>query len=334
MTITKTSSIAVRPYFDPAISNMGLEKYGLSLWDGTFHEEQLAEININGVRRYITGLNEFAPEVKLLPTDLKEAKVKEIRKIVAQLEKELATNVIPKKVMEDIDSDTFWSHVKLLRPDNVDFWGTITLRIGNSPLFLDADDPYDLLKIYAIDAGGFSLVARSYEDARSKPVPPKFYLDRYQETASSVTELKKLRNKALSELQSLYDSNPIKLRYVAKVVDGNSVQYKNATPNDIVYDNMDKFINGDGVERSKKRAAQTFLDTVRQDMETIKLRAIVKDATYFKYIALKSDGFIYDMKSGTMLGRNASDVVEYLKNPLNDQTLSSIMKEVEKYWNS
>jgi hypothetical protein len=35
-----------------------------------------------------------------------------------------------------------------------------------------------------------------------------------------------------------------------------------------------------------------------------------------------------------MLGKNASDVVEYLKNPLNEEVLTDITKTVEKYWNS
>lgn len=329
----KTGAIAVRPYFDPSTSNMGLEKYGLSLWEGVYHEEQLAEININGVRRYVTGLNEFAPEVKLLPTELKESKIREIRKVVSQLEKELATNVIKSEVTNNISSEEFWQQVKMLRPDNSELWGRITLRCGNEPVFLDTDNPYDLIKLYAIEAGGFSQVARSYEDARSRAVPPKFYLDRYQETASTTTELTKIKNRALAELQNLFDSNQNKLFYVAKVVDGNSVQYKKSTPNDIIYQNIDKFINGEGVEKSKKRAANAFIDATRQDMETLKLRAIIKDATYYKFIALKSDGFIYHMQSGTMLGRTSTDALEYLKNPLNDQVLGSIMSEVEKLWN-
>ena len=48
-------------------------------------------------------------------------------------------------------------------------------------------------------------IAKSYEDARSKAVPPKFYLDKEEETVMVRTEYKKLRNKALSELQKLYD---------------------------------------------------------------------------------------------------------------------------------
>ncbi len=57
----QSSSIAVRPYFNPGKENMGLETYGLSLHDGVFHEESLACLEMNGVKRYVTGLNEFAP---------------------------------------------------------------------------------------------------------------------------------------------------------------------------------------------------------------------------------------------------------------------------------
>ena len=330
----KQGAISVKPYFDPSVSNMGLEKYGLSLWDGVYHEEQLACIGEGPNRRYVTGLNEWAPEVKNLPDDLKEAKIKDIRRTVALLEKEIGFNQIPKKITDDWTNEEFWGKVKTLHPDNHAFWEKISLSCGNDQLTLDPNDPNQLVKIYAIDAGGFSLVARSYEDARSRAVPPKFYLDRYEETASTVTEVTKIKNRAISELQTLSDSNLVKLLYIAKVVDGNSTQYKKSTPNDIIYGNMDKFINGDGIEKSKKRAAQTFLDASRQDMETLKLRAVIKDATFYKFIALKPDGFIYHMKSGEMIGRTAHDAVEFLKNPLHDQILTALLKEVEQLWNA
>jgi hypothetical protein len=35
-----------------------------------------------------------------------------------------------------------------------------------------------------------------------------------------------------------------------------------------------------------------------------------------------------------MLGRNVSDVVIYMKSPLNEDILVKIMAEVEAYWNS
>lgn len=324
----KRSTIAIRPYFDPIVDNMGLQKYGLSLFDGAFHEEQLACLEINGIKRYLTGLNEFAPEIKELSLDEQGAKVKQIRTIVAQLEKELAANVI------DPTDEQFWNKVRLLKPDNGDFWDKIKIRCSNEPVYLDPEkDPYDLIRLYAIDAGGFCIVAKSLEEARRMPVPPKFYLDKLEETASIQTEVKKLRNKALAELQKLFDKNQNKLLYVAKVLDPNSAQYKKSTPNDIIYDNMDKYINGDLTEKDKRKTAQRFLDACSQSMEDLKIRAIVKDSSYFKFIATKADGFIYHMQTGSVLGRTPSDVAEYLKNPMNEEILKDLILKTEKYWN-
>ena len=75
----KSRTIAVRPFFDPNKQNMGLENYGMSLYDGVWHEESLACLELNGVKRYVTGLNEFAPEVKKLAPGEREIKIKEIR---------------------------------------------------------------------------------------------------------------------------------------------------------------------------------------------------------------------------------------------------------------
>ena len=39
------------------------------------------------------------------------------------------------------------------------------------------------------------------------------------------------------------------------------------------------------------------------------------------------------MVTSTMLGRNASEVVEYLRNPLNETILVEMLNSVETYWN-
>ena len=324
----KKTAIAVRPYFDNSASNMGLEDYGMSLFDGVTHTEQVACLDNNGVVRYVTGLNEFAPEIKLLPKEQKEARTIQIRIAIAELEQELAANVI------DIEDKEFWNKVILLKPNNAEFWNRITISCGNEPVFLDPKDPYDRIKLYAIEAGGFSLVSKSLEDARAKAVPPKFYLDKEEETVMVRTEYKKLRNKALSELQKLFDKNSTKLFYIAKVVDINSTQYRKSTPNDVIYENMDIYINGDGGENNKERAAKTFMETANMDMETLKIKSIVRDSVFFKYIVNKADGYIYHTKTNALLGRNVSDVVEHLKNPLNEDILKDLNTACEKYWNS
>ena len=326
-TVSDQGKISIKPFFDPTVENLGLQNYGLSLFDGVYHEEQLACIELNGTKRYITGLNPFAPDVKMLPKEMKEARIKEITKVVAQLEAELNANIVSP------DDPDFWNKIKLLRPDNHEFWEKISVRCGNQPVPLDPEkNPFDLIKLYAIEAGGFSIVSKSYEDARSRAVAPKFYLDKTIDTISNKTEVKKLRNKALSELESLFRSKQNKLMYIAKVVDANSVQYKKSTPNDVVYDNMDKFITGEGVESNMKRAAESFLNAAALDMETLKIKALIKDATFYKLIAPKSDGLLYHMSTSTIMGRNATECLEFLKNPLNDKVLADLLEVVEDYW--
>jgi hypothetical protein len=327
-TSRKKTKLAVRPFVDSNSGNMGLEEYGLSLYDGVRHHEQLACLENNGVIRYLTGLNEFAPEIKLLPQEEKEARVKQIRETVADLEKELAANIL------DIEDKDFWNQVKLLKPDNSEFWNKIEIKCGNEPLFLDMANPFDRIKLMAIEAGGFSIVAKSYDDARSRPVAPKFYLDKEEETSMIRTEYKKMRNKALAELQKLYDKNSTKLFYIAKIVDGNSAQYRKSTPLDVIYENMDRHINGEGAESNKERSARSFIEAASLDMETLKIKSIVRDSSFFKYIINKADGYIYHAKSGSLLGRNVSDVIEHLKNPLHEDILNELSSSVEKIWNS
>jgi hypothetical protein len=327
--LKRSSSITIRPFVDNINENMGLEKYNMVLFEGIFHEEQIICLENNGIKRYVTGLNEFAPEVKNLPEEEREAFIKDIRNTVAQLEKELAANVIDPK-----DPD-FWNKVKLLRPNNDEFWSKIALRCSNDPVYLDAaNDPYDLIKLRAIEHGGFSIIAKSLQHARAEAPRFKFYLDKFEETASIKTELKKLKNKAFAELQKMFEKNTNKLFYVCKVVDPNSTQYKKSTPHDVLYDNMDKYISGESVETNKRQTAQKFLDICALDMETLKLRAVIKDANFYKLIATRGDGNIYHMKSGSMLGKNPSDILMYLKNPLNEEILLDVITNTEKYWNS
>jgi hypothetical protein len=325
------SKISIRPYATESDDNMGLRDYGMVLFEGVFHEEQLACLERNGIKRYITGLNEFAPEIKTLGDEQREAKIKEIRKIVAQLEAELAGNIISE---DDMKSKDFWNKVQLLKPNNSDFWDKIVMRVGNDPIFLDPKtDPYDLIKIKAIEAGGFSMIAPSMAEARKRGRGTKFYLDKFVETVSLKTEIKKVRNKALAALEKMFNKNQNKLFYVCKVVDGNPTQYKKSTPNDVMYDNMDSFINGEGYEKNKKKSATLFLEAASLDMEELQLRAIMKDANFYKIISTKSDGFIYHLASNTMMGKNPSEILLFMKDPINEEILNEMRVAVEKYWN-
>ena len=130
------------------------------------------------------------------------------------------------------------------------------------------------------------------------------------------------------------NENGYKLIYVAKVVDSDSVQYTKNTPNDVMYENMDEYINGRGAESNKKRAAQQFLDVSKLDMEELKIRSLIKDGLYYRFITTKAGGWIEPIDSGIRMGKRPSEVLDFLKDPNNEESLLSLMDKVDPYWNS
>ena len=319
--------VSIKVFTDPNQENMGLEKYNYVVFPNTFQVETLAAIEQNGKSRYLTGLNEFAPEIKLIQDpDKRKAVIKDIRETIVLLEKERAFNFL------DPEDKDFWSKVEMFTPGNSEIWSKIFLKLGNNDQFLNPKENLDdLIIVKAIENGGFSLVAASFEEA--KMTKKKWYLDRQIDTFASKTTVTKLRNKALAILQNLSDNEPRKLLYIAKNIDANSSQYTNKTLPDLIYENMDKYINGLGYDADKKRCANLFLEYSSLSIEDLKIKAIIKDASFFKYIISKPDGMLHEVEKNVMLGRNVADVLEFLKNPLNEEILEALMLKVEDYWN-
>ena len=133
-------------------------------------------------------------------------------------------------------------------------------------------------------------------------------------------------------MNNLSEENPRKLLFVAKLVDENSMQYHYGTLDSIVYDEMDAYITGEGVESNIKNAANLFMSYASMSQKELKIRSAIKDASFYKYIVTKGDGMIYTKSNNTMLGRNTSEVYEFLNNPLNERTLDELLLKVEKTW--
>ena len=254
--------VSIKPYTDPNQENLGLEKYNYVVFPNTFQVETLAAIEQNGKSRYLTGLNEFAPEVKqITDVDKRKAVISEIRETVAMLERERAFNHL------DVEDKDFWSKVEMFKPDNSEIWGKVFIKLGNDDIVLSPKDNLDhLILVKAIENGGFSLIATSFEEA--KRTKQKWYLDRQIETMSTKINVSKLRNKALSILQTISEEEPRRLYYVAKNIDAHSHQYSNKTLQDVIYDNMDKYINGLGYDNDKKRCAKTSVSYTHLTLPT------------------------------------------------------------------
>jgi len=326
--LKSSGKITIKPYSDRTVSNMGLEDYDMVVFPGTKQREPMACIEQFGQVRYLNGLDETAPEVKgLRDPEAKEAKIKEIRSIVAMLEFEKHYNVL------NIDDPDFWNKVQTYKPNNSAYWSNIIMECENKEIVLDpVNKTEDLIKVLAIEAGGFPLVAKSKEDCISGLHKRKWYLDRQIESTTQKATVAKTKNKALARLSTLSEKHPRKLFFIAKLLNVNSIQFKNNTLADTIYDYLDEYINGQHQESNIKKAAQTFLDYSDFDMQELKVRSIIKDATFHKFIILKGDGLLYSNPDNIMLGRNTAEVYEYLVNPLNEEVLDYLMNRVEDMW--
>lgn len=341
--VKRVELLRIMPYLNPDITDNDsiqaqlINKHHMVLHEGATQKEYLTCIERNGVKQYLSGLNEFAPEVQgITDPDKKSATIKSIRKNVAFLEQAMGANTIDSKLINSSTRETqkeFWDNVKIVHPNNHTFWDTVFVLAGNDPVFLNPKDPHDLIKICGIEAGGFSLISKSYEDARMSPNPPRFYLDKSTDTAATKTEVKKLKNKALASLSDLFDKNPTKLFYVIKNVDSsNSYQYKNSTSNDIMYDYLDTYISGAGYEKSAKKAAMFFNQVCELSEEELRIKAVMADAHFYKIIAMKGDSMYYHRASDTMLGKNSAEMISYFKDSMNAKVWQLVLDEVEVHW--
>lgn len=346
------STMSIQPHITTS-PNMGLEKHEMVLMDATSQRFDLACETNGNIITYKTGLNEMGTEVQsIVDKDKKKAKIQEIRQIVAWMENTEAGNykVNPDTCMEGYgtSADHFWENVTTFKSvftheyDNrtgmriPTYWDSnIFLVLDNDGQVLDATKPKDMAIKCCILAGGFPEVAPSLEEAENRGSKCKFYLDVREETAKVKTEYKKLRNEAGAELNNMNKRDTNRMFYVGKLVAPNSLQYKtgkNATPTDIIYEDIDLYLDGKGMEKVKETAIRTFLELATAPMENLILNCLVKDAKILNLIQTKSDGGIYYLKTDTYMGKSVAEVVAWLNNPLNENTKKELSNIIEAKW--
>ena len=328
--------MTIRPYVDTNIDNMGLQVFGLSMFEDAVQIEPLGYIEKNGVKKYLTGLDESSPEITKLPEEKRKAAIADIRETVATV---YSMIMGVDKPDPSLKNKNFWEECKLLSPTNDVFWGPdvvypsgFTLALNSTGMDLKMDNYMDILIARAIKAGGYKiLVASSLDEAQSnsRSSPFKFYLDKLEDTAATNTELRKLTNKAKAILDNLRDTNVEKLRIIATCFDPNCTQYKATTPADVIYFNLDRAIDGELWEKNKRTAAQTFLNLSLLSAEDINIKSIVKIASVYRFLDTKKDGYIYFMETGQSLGRSVDEAELFLKNPIHEDIMMALKDKVD-----
>ena len=300
-------SISIEPYFDPEVPNMGFERYGMSTAPGSETTEYISK-DVNG--RYITGIDENSPSVIYIEDkDEREATIKSIKDTVMKLEKVFGIGALDAR--------------------NDQMWNGFHLKLTHRGKDLNPQDPRDEIIIRAIEAGGFTSIAPSLEKAKESG-SYKYYLHHINVDAELKVERKRQVAKAKGELSKLDADDSHKMRLIAKLLLPANNEFRPSTPQGIIFDKLDQFIEGVTQRDNKKATVKTFLDAVKVDKKSLAIQTLVKDALYFFIITKESDGFFYNKETESRLGKNEKEIIKYFEDPTNQTDLEVIKKRVSE----
>lgn len=351
----KFAPLSIKPFFSSR-RNMGLENWNMVVHSGIVHTDQVI-CKVDGkTKTYITGLNEKSRDMQDLAIEAQhdeaakekyEARIIAIRRLVARAERELAGNYTINPEATEIEKDaTFWEKVKTFRsvvPDVFDnngirqptYWDELTIKMNNEGIILSGDNVKDLLIISVIEAGGFCMIADSYETAAMSQYEYKFYLDKKQDTSATKSVDRKIRDKAGAKLLDIRENDSNKLFYITKLISNDSLFFKdgrNATPLDTMYEEIANYLDGKGTEVSKHKACKEFLSYAGTKLEDLKVRAVLIDAITMRLVVLNDSTYMH-LKSGTMIGNSIEESVMYLKNPGNAKAVyNTLLSQVQEQW--
>jgi hypothetical protein len=276
---------------------------------------------------YINGLNEFADDVQKMPEgEEKQAKIEDIRKTVQELEYKFGNHQV-----SSYDDPNFWSTVKYMDPFNASMWEKRTLSVSNIGEVLNPKDKDDLITIKAIEGGGYSLVAPSYEEARKSSGKYRFYLDKEEITAEYTVSSTSKFFKCGTILNQLLEENPTKMFYLLKLLaQKHTSNYREKTPPKVLFEALTNYIQGNGSDK-KNVAIEKFLEYSEKSDGELKLRAYIKDAERTGVIIFSEGQYVLREK-GVILGTNIESVYKFFSAPSNADIYKDLRELVNVYW--
>lgn len=316
-TVTKEKLKAISIEYRPTEQEQDLKKplvVGQGLMSTFNFTEDLGYKTFFGIKRYLTGLD---PEIVKYDSELsdteKEKKIAEIKENVERLEKFFGLGTL------DATNEKHWSKVKLL--------------ISRKTTNLNLTDPKNELMFHCIKGGGFDIVAPSYEVAENEN--KKFYLVEPVEYAEHRIAPREVTNRAIAQLQKLYENKGFDdIFYIAKYVLPVEKSYTKHTPKALIYEDLDKYLNGEVVKKSKVGCAREFLDACKLSKADLVISCLVKDALNYNFIYTNQSGELKNNETSGIYGTTVEKAVVHLQNPAYEQELDNIKTRVEEKWNN
>lgn len=184
------------------------------------------------------------------------------------------------------------------------FWDTFRIRLGDSDLILDTEDPYDELRYLFLK--NHKRVAKAIDDR--KPTA-NYYISDPEEEASKANKYNKLKRKALVTLDKMKPGE------IAKAL--RLYGYKANDISDEVAENRLSTL----VEQNPQRFFDKWVNNEHRMTEFLLKEAISKNV-------IRKNKNIYSYGTST-LGRTLEGAMQYLDNKENSEIKATIIHETE-----
>jgi hypothetical protein len=285
---------------------------GQGLMPNFYFTEDLGYKTFFGVKRYMTGLDteivKYDPE---LTDEEKEKKIKEIEETLSRLEKFFGPGTL------DATNEKHWSKVKL----------TISRKTTN----LNLTDPKNEIIFHCIKGGGFEIVAPNYELCEKDN--KKFYLVEPTEFVEHRVAPRELNNRAVSILQKLYENKGFDdIFYIGKFILPVEKSYTKRTPKALIYEDLDKFLNGEVVKKAKVACSRELIEATKMPKADLVISCIVKDALHYGFLYTNPSGELKNNETGGIYGTSVEKTVSHLQNPAYEHELDNLKTRIEKKW--
>lgn len=313
LTLPKVSAVTIE--YLPTEEELDLTKplmVGRGLQSNFRITEELGSREFFGVKRYLTGLD---PEIVIYDSNLtdkeKEDRIKEINQIVERLEKVFGKGN--------------------LSATNDKMWSKVVLTITRKSTGLNLTDPKQEILYHCINGGGFTNVARNLEEAIDKQL--RFYIIEPVEFIENRVAPKKIINRAIAALEDLEKNKSTNdILFIAKYLLPVEKAYTKRTPKGLLYEDLDKFIDGQVIKKSKSYCAGLFLEALKKSKEDLKIYTYIKDAVYYNFIYVNTAGELVNATTKGVYGTTLEKAVDHLKNPAYQHELQDIVDSVSKKW--
>ena len=197
------------------------------------------------------------------------------------------------------------------------------VNVPSTPIAFDLDDTTQFIH-YKITEAVQALVAPNMEAAKNAMTNASFYFYKPEEEAKAAHTDQKKYVKAISILDKIDNTKPELSIAMAKYLT-NDFSIGSAI---MAYDKCFRFINGE--YGNKERSIDAFIKVSEMNPEELMMISDVKEAIQ-KRIIKKNNSKFFNPISSTSLGATEEDVINFFRDPINQEELGNGDKKDKPY---